>query len=224
MVTQCVGLNSWWQFVFAISLVFLSNHQHLTHPEPCIPFCVCHASGNSPNLLLILNWLPLTEYNVHILRRQGHLLFWRVAGHMNPECDLVLKMLHWRYATAYSELKELTHFFLINKAIIHGVTEINTMIKIENLVPRNWWNVKTHNLISGIKSEDTYGYVPDYTKPLTCIGCHIGFTFVRSDRVWLNILLDNKNPRYRHRNRLPMLLGSKSLLDTLYFSDYANSF
>ena len=51
------------------------------------------------------------------------------------------------------------------------------MLKIENIVPRNWRNVKTHNLISGIKSEDTYGYVPDYTKPLTCIGCHIGFTF-----------------------------------------------
>ena len=48
------------------------------------------------------------------------------------------------------------------------------MLKIENLVPRNWQNVKTHNLISGIKSEDTYEYVPDYTKPLTCIVCHIG--------------------------------------------------
>ena len=38
-------------------------------------------------------------------------------------------------------------YFLINKAI-HGVTEINTMLKIENVVPRNWRNVKTHNLIS----------------------------------------------------------------------------
>ena len=38
-------------------------------------------------------------------------------------------------------------YFLIKKAI-HGVTEINTMLKIENLVPRNWQNVKTHNLIS----------------------------------------------------------------------------
>ena len=84
------------------------------------------------------------------------------------------------------------------------------MFKIENLVPRNWRNVKTHNLISTIKSEDTYGYVPDYTKPLTCIGCHIGFILIRSDRVWLNILLDNKNPRYRHWNRLPMLLASKT--------------
>ena len=70
--------------------------------------------------------------------------------------------------------------------------------------------MKTHNLISGIKSEDTYGYVPDYTKPLICIGCHIGFIFIRSDRVWLNILLDKKNGRYRHWNRLPMLLGSKT--------------
>ena len=29
------------------------------------------------------------------------------------------------------------------------------MLKIENLVPQNWRNVKTCNLISGIKSEDT---------------------------------------------------------------------
>ena len=60
-------------------------------------------------------------------------------------------------------------YFLISKAI-HGVTEINTKLKIENLVLRNRRNVKTHNLISGIKSEGTYGYVPDYTNPLTCIG------------------------------------------------------
>ena len=66
------------------------------------------------------------------------------------------------------------------------------MLKIEHLVPRNWRNVETHNLNSDIKSEDTYGYVPDYTKPLTCISCHIGFIFIMSDRVWLNTLLDNK--------------------------------
>ena len=57
------------------------------------------------------------------------------------------------------------------------------MLKIENVVPRNRRNVKTHNLISGIQSEDTYGYVSDYTKPLTCTGCHIGFIFIKSDRV-----------------------------------------
>ena len=195
---------------FAISLVFCSNHQHLTDPERCIPLCVCQSSENSQNLPPILNWLPLTQYNVHILRRQGHLLLWRVAGHLNPECDLVLKMLHWRFAAAIQNLGNWRKlYFLINKAI-HGVTEINTMFEIENLVPRNWRNVKTHNLISGIKSEDTYGYVPDYTKPLTCIGCHIGLTFIRSDHVWLNILLVHKNPRYRHRNRLPVLLGTKT--------------
>ena len=55
LVTQCVGLNSWWQF-FAIFLIFWSNHQHLTHIEPSIPLCVCHASENSPNLPQILNW------------------------------------------------------------------------------------------------------------------------------------------------------------------------
>ena len=100
-----------------------------------------------------------------------------------------------KICSSYSELKELTQkYFLINKAI-HGVTKINQMLKIENLELRNWRNVKTHNLISGIKSEDTYGYVPDYTKPLTCIGCHIGFISIRSDCVWLNILLDKKNHR-----------------------------
>ena len=132
------------------------------------------------------------------------------ASHLNPECDLVLKMLHWRYASAIQILRNWRRIlFLLDKAI-HGVTEINTMLKIENLAPRNWRNVKTHHLIFGIKSEDIYGYVPDYTKPLTCIGCHIGYTFIRNDRVWLNIHLDNKTPRYRHRNRLPMLLGSKT--------------
>ena len=34
--------------------------------------------------------------------------------------------------------------------------------------------------------------------------------FIRSDRVWLSSLLDSKNSRYRHRNRLLMLLGSKT--------------
>ena len=120
----------------------------------------------------------LVQY-VHILRRQVHLLLRRVAGHLNPECDLVLKMLHWRYAAAIQNLRNWwkKNFFSLIRQLIHGVTEINTMLKIENIVPRNWRNVKTHNLISGIKSEDIYGYVPDYTKPLTCIGCHIGFTF-----------------------------------------------
>ena len=123
--------------------------------------------------------------------------------------DVALKI-----CSSYAELKELmqkkifSNIFL-NKAI-HGVTEINEMLKIENLVPRNWQNVKTHNLISGIKCEDTYGYVPDYTKPLTCIGCHIIFIFIRSGCVWLNILLDKKNRMYRHWNRIPMLLGSKT--------------
>ena len=88
--------------------------------------------------------------------------------------DVALKI-----CSSYSELKELMKKIICSliRQLIHGVTEINTMLKIENIVPRNWRNVKTHNLISGIKSEDTYGYVPDYTKPLTCIGCHIGFTF-----------------------------------------------
>ena len=49
-----------------------------------------------------------------------------------------------------------------------------------------------------------YLCICSYAKPLTCIGCHIGFIFIRSDRIWLNILLDSKNPRYRHPNRLPM--------------------
>ena len=113
--------------------------------------------------------------------------------------DVALKI-----CSSYSELDAKNYF--LNKAI-HGVTRINWMLKIENLVPRNRRNVKTHN---GMKSEDTYGYVPDYTKPLTCTGCQIGFIFIRCDHVWLNILLDKKNHRYRHWNRLPMLLGSKT--------------
>ena len=53
-----------------------------------------------------------------------------------------------KICSSYSELKELMQkYFLINKAI-HGVTEINAMLKIENLVPRNWRNVKTHNLMA----------------------------------------------------------------------------
>ena len=147
---------------------------------------------------------------MHILGRHGHLLLRRVAGHLKPECDLVLKMTHWRYAVAIQNLRNWRKkYFLINKAI-HGITEINKMLKIENLIPRNWRNVKTHNLTRGIKSEDTYGYVPDYTKPFTCIGCHIGFIFIRSDSAWLNILHDNKNRRYRHWNRRPILFDSKT--------------
>ena len=108
-------------------------------------------------------------------------------------------------------------YFLINKAI-HGVSEINTMLEIENLVPRNWWNVKTHNLISGIKSEDTYGYVPDYTKPLTCIGCHIGFIFITSYRVaWTPFLTTKIEIVF-------LCCSVPRLLDTLYFGDYASSF
>ena len=113
--------------------------------------------------------------------------------------------------------------FFLNYKAIHGVTEIYRMLKIESLIPHNWRNMKTHNLISGIKSEDTCGYIPDYTKPLTSIGCHIGLIFIWSDSVWLNTLLDNKNPRYRHRIRFPMLLGSKTA-EYLVFGHYANSF
>ena len=36
---------------------------------------------------------------------KGHLLFWRVAGHLNPQSDLVLNMLHWRYAAAFQNLR-----------------------------------------------------------------------------------------------------------------------
>ena len=46
----CLSPSHWWHSVlvlivddsfFAISLVFWSRHQHLTHPEPCIPLCAC---------------------------------------------------------------------------------------------------------------------------------------------------------------------------------------
>ena len=147
---------------------------------------------------------------MHILERQAHLLLWRVAGHLNPGCDLPLKMSHWRYAVAIQNFRNWCKiYFLINETI-HGATEIKTMLKIRNVVSRNWWNVKTRNVIPAGKSEDTYGYVPNYTKLLTCIGWHIGFTLIRSARVWLNILLHNKIPVYRYWNRFPMLFGSKT--------------
>ena len=147
---------------------------------------------------------------MHILERQAHLLLWRVAGHLNPGSDLPLKMSHWRYAVAIQNLRNWRKVYFRIIETIHGATWINTMLKIQNLVPRNWWNVKTRNLISAIKSEDTYGYVPDYTKLLTCIGYHIGFTLIRSACVWSNILLHNKTPMYRYRNRFPILFGSKT--------------
>ena len=119
--------------------------------------------------------------------------------------DVALKI-----CSSYSELKELTQKIILSSIWQFMVSHKLIQCSNRKFNPRNWRNVKTHNLISGIKSEDTYGYVPDYTKPLTCIGCHIGFIFVRSGRVWLNIPLDFKYPRYRHQTCLPMLLCSKT--------------
>ena len=155
-----------------------SNSPRAVHSSLCLP-CLWEQPKFATDTELITT--DLVQYNAHVLGWQGHLLLRRVAGHLNSECDLVLKKSHRRYAVAIQNLRNWRkNLFVINKAI-HDVTEINTMLKIGNLVPRNWRNVKTHNLICGIKSEDTYGYVPDYTKPVTCIGCHIGFIFVRSD-------------------------------------------
>ena len=110
-----------------------------------------------------------------------------------------------------TQFQDMTQHMQIINIVIHMPYQPHgRKCQIENLVPRNWRNVKIHDLISGIKSKDTYGYAPDYTKPLTCIGCHIGFISIRSDRVWLNILLGNKNPSYRHWYRLSMLIGSKT--------------
>ena len=122
--------------------------------------------------------------------------------------------------SSYSELKKIDAniHFLINKAI-HGVTEINTMLKIENLVPQNWRNVKTHNLVSGIKSEDTYRYVLDYTKPLTYIGCHIGF-FLLGVIVydWTSFLTTKTLDK--DTEIVFLCCSVPRLLDTLYFDDY----
>ena len=113
-------------------------------------------------------------------------------------------------------------YFLINKAI-HGVTKINTMLKIENVVSRNWRNVKTHNLIHGIKFEDTNGYVPDYTKPLTCIGCHIGFTLLGVIMYDWTSFLTAKTLGI-DTEIVFLCCSVPRLLDNLYFGDYANSF
>ena len=54
-------------------------------------------------------------------------------------CDLVLKMSHWRYAVAIQNLRNSRKMdSLINK-VICDVTEMYTMLKIQNIVPRNWW-------------------------------------------------------------------------------------
>ena len=97
------------------------------------------------------------------------------------------------------------------------------MLKIENLVPQNWRNVKTHNLISGIKSEDTYGYVPDYTKHLTCIGATLDlFLLVVIVYDWTSFLTTKT---LGIDTKIVFLCSSvPRLLDTLYFSDYGNSF
>ena len=58
-VTQCVGPNSWWQFLCNIPSILIQSSTSNSH-EPSIPLCICHAPGNSPNLPPILNWLPLT--------------------------------------------------------------------------------------------------------------------------------------------------------------------
>ena len=115
-----------------------------------------------------------------------------------------------KVCTTYSELKEFTQINILSSTRQFMVSQ--KLIKCSNrkFSTSKLTKCETHNLTSGIKSEDTYGYVLDYTKPLTCIGCHIRFIFISSDRVWLNILLDNKNRRYRHWNRLPMLLCSKT--------------
>ena len=74
-----------------------------------------------------------------------------------------------KICSSFSELKNWHKtYFLINKAT-HGVTVIITVLKIENLVSRNWRNVKTHHLISGIKSEiliDMFLIIPNLSHAL----------------------------------------------------------
>ena len=207
-------------FFFAISLVFWSNHQHLTHPEPCILLCLpClweqPKFATDTELIttdLVQCAYPQTTRSSAALESSRPSESWMWLGTK----DVALKI-----CSNYSEL-DAKFYFLINKAI-HGVTKNNAMLKIENLVPRNWRNVKTHNLICGIKSEDTYRYVPDYTKTLTCIVCHIGLLLVGVIVYEWTFFLTTKTLGID--TEIVFLCCSVArLLDTLYFGDYANSF
>ena len=44
------------------------------------------------------------------------------AGHLNPECDLVLKMSHWGYVVAIQNLRDWHKNLLLINMAIHGVT------------------------------------------------------------------------------------------------------
>ena len=125
-MTQCVGLNSWWHF-FAISPVFWSNHQHLTHPKPPIPLCIFHASENSPNVPLILNWLPLTWQcayprttmsSAEVQRAYPQTTRLSAALQKSRPSEswmwLCTKDVALKICSSYSELKKLTQKFIFS--------------------------------------------------------------------------------------------------------------
>ena len=104
------------EIFFAISLVFWSNHQHLTHPKPCIPLCVCHASKNSPNLPPILNRLPLTYNWVQCAYPQTTRSSAALESSRPSESWMWLgtKGVALKICSIYSELKELTQNFIFS--------------------------------------------------------------------------------------------------------------
>ena len=122
--------------------------------------------------------LIATEYNAQLHGRLAHL-----------QQTVWILDVTWYQIFRIADMQQLfitleictKFYFLINNAI-YGVTKINTLLKIQNLAPGYRRDLKTHNLISAIKSEGTYRYVQYDTKLLTCIGCHIGIISIRSDR------------------------------------------
>ena len=122
-------LSHWWHCllvliidgIFLISLVFWSDHQHLTHPESSIPLCVCHASENSPNLPTDIELITAALVQCAYPRTT-----WSSAAQENSRPSeswmwLGTKNVALKICSSYSELKELTQkniFSLIRQFMV----------------------------------------------------------------------------------------------------------
>ena len=103
-------LSHWWHSVLVLIVddIFFcnipnilirssaSNSPRAVHSSLRLP-CLWEQPKSATDIELITT--------AHILGRHGHLLLRRVAGYLNPECDLVLTMSHWRYAVAIQNLR-----------------------------------------------------------------------------------------------------------------------
>ena len=120
--------SHWWHSVLvlivddiflAISPVFWSKHQHLTHPEPSIPLCVCHASENSPNVPLILITTDLVQCAYPRMTRSSAAL--QKSRPSESWMRLGAKDVTLKICSSYSEFKELTQkniFSLIRQFMV----------------------------------------------------------------------------------------------------------